>query len=641
MKKILSLFLAVYTVFSLCACGGENTVSQTSDTEEISTASHDELLIKDKILGGIVGQMAGAVYGADKDFYYRGVLMPESELPEFSALNINNGFLYSQLYEELTLLSVMETNGFESTMEQYGSAFAATEYALEHAGEQARINLLGGISPTDSGSYLYNYHCEDTDWTVKSEFLGYVCPGDPYMAAHKAYEIGHMYCYGDGVYGGVFVSALNSAAFTAKDINSAVDIALMTIPEDSELKSVLNTVLYRYESGKSFEDTWNYVQLTWGNDDRCPDNFQTDANNDVKLNCAYVLLGLLYGKGDMVNTARYTLRCGQNTAGNTSCALGVLGVMNGYEKLPEIYKKTLNSQNTFSYSKYTVGGYADAAYKVYASRNARFPVTDLPTPVPFEQWKEAPTVFLNIVTQDDKVYLDITAYSVPGIATTLIDFGDGFATHEPVSVYRYGKTGDYTVTVTVTDSQGNFSTVSKAVSVTQAASLDMPELEEYCNLAPLSVAVCSEMHPIGNGNKDIYVICDGISAGNEEQAFDTYAGYMNRHIEYVGYLFTYPCTVDKIVFTEGMHLENGGWFSDGDITVQLLVNGVWTDIDFRIFPQYPNGTVSTDFGEDFEAYTFTFNKTPCHGVRVIGTAGGTAGFISVAELEVYGQRIIG
>ena len=108
----------------------------------------------------------------------------------------------------------------------------------------------------------------------------------------------------------------------------------------------------------------------------------------------------------------------------------------------------------------------------------------------------------------------------------------------------------------------------------------------------------------------------------------------------MGYLFDKTYEVDKVIFTEGMNFDNGGWFANGDVAVQALINGTWTDISkVKVSPKYPAGNLQSDFGAQFEEYVFTFNKIECQGIRIIGTAGGSAGFISVSELAVMGNEI--
>ena len=259
MKKLFSIILLVFLCFSVFGCA-DNEVSDISDISEDTFDPNAEGIysdeeIYDKILGGWVGQMAGVVYGADVEFHYRGEIMPEEDVVDFSNLNINNAFWQDDLYVEMTFLKVMEENGFDATIDLFGEAFAKTEYPLDHANKQARENLIKGISATESGHYSNNLHCEDIDWQIESDFIGLICGGDPQKAADRAYELGHMICYGDGVYGGVFVAAVTAAAFTEDDIGDAVMIALNTIPKDTEFRTVMDQVVAQYEKGKKWDNS--------------------------------------------------------------------------------------------------------------------------------------------------------------------------------------------------------------------------------------------------------------------------------------------------------------------------------------------------------------------------------------------------
>lgn len=651
MKKLFSLILVAVLCLSVfgCADNEESNISDISvdtfDPDAEGIYSDEE--IYDKLLGGWVGQMAGVVYGADVEFLYRGEIMPEEDVVDFSTLNINNAFWQDDLYVEMTFLKVMEENGFDCAIDLFGEAFAQTEYPLDHANKQARENLQNGIPATESGHYSNNLHCEDIDWQIESDFIGLICGGDPQKAAERAYELGHMICYGDGVYGGVFVAAVTAAAFTAENIDDAVNIALEAIPEDTEFRTVMEQVVEQHENGKTWEECWAVIEEKWGKDDRCISYAPYDSNIDAKLNAAYVLMGLLYGDGDFEKSLTVALRCGQDNDCNSSTVGGVLGVLLGYDAIPEKYKTNVELNGTvFSFTQYNLSGAVDATAKLLKERltSPREGYWEIfggtATAVPAEQWPEAPAAAFLVTAEKDMVALNITAYSVPGIASTVIDFGDGFVTHENVAGYRYSAAGDYTVTCTITDIQGNSTVLTQDVVITDVAERDKTLVGTYRNIAAVMVPVCSVTAPTGTGNKNIYIINNEASGVNLNTQYDTYNGYLNAHKDYVGYLFTTSCEVDTVVFTEGMNFDNGGWFANGDITVQALINGTWTDMKTKVSPKYPVGNTQEDFGEDFEEYTFTFDPVICDGIRIIGTAGGSAGFVSVSELAVMGAEVV-
>lgn len=143
--------------------------------------------------------------------------------------------------------------------------------------------------------------------------------------------------------------------------------------------------------------------------------------------------------------------------------------------------------------------------------------------------------------------------------------------------------------------------------------------------------------PIGGGNKDLAIIQDGILEGNDHQQYDTYCGRTGAGEDFVGYTFPKPYTVKEFVFTEGKHFNNGGWFEMGMVRIEILKNGEWIEVESTSDPEYPAGLSVDDYGDWFETYTFTIDPVECDGIRIAGMAGGSASFISVAEVQVLAE----
>ena len=76
---------------------------------------------------------------------------------------------------------------------------------------------------------------------------------------------------GDGWYGGVFVSALYSLAFTTNDVSQIVEQALITIPEGTKFHNCIADVINWYkENPDDWQATWFELQKKWNNDVGCP-----------------------------------------------------------------------------------------------------------------------------------------------------------------------------------------------------------------------------------------------------------------------------------------------------------------------------------------------------------------------------------
>ncbi len=96
--------------------------------------------------------------------------------------------------------------------------FAHEDYKLWHANQAARYNILNGIMPPASGHWMNNPHADDIDFQIEADFAGMMTPGMTNTGSEFCDRIGHIMNYGDGWYGGVFISALYSLAYTSDDV---------------------------------------------------------------------------------------------------------------------------------------------------------------------------------------------------------------------------------------------------------------------------------------------------------------------------------------------------------------------------------------------------------------------------------------
>ena len=87
---------------------------------------------------------------------------------------------------------------------------------------------------------------------------------------------------------------------------------------------------------KQYPDDWKRawfeIQKKWAEDVGCADGVFAAFDIDARLNAAYVVLGLLYGQGDMTRTISIATRAGQDSDCNPSSAAGILGAIIGYSR---------------------------------------------------------------------------------------------------------------------------------------------------------------------------------------------------------------------------------------------------------------------------------------------------------------------
>ncbi len=163
--------------------------------------------------------------------------------------------------------------------------------------------------------------------------------------------------YGDGLYGGQFVGAMYAEAFFETDITKIIQAGLSCIPSESQYAETIQDVLYWYkENPDDWERTWQLIEEKYNlNPDyrkfSC-NGTATDFNIDAKLNGAYIVMGLLYGEGNMDNTIIVSMRCGMDSDCNPSNAAGILATSLGFENLPEKYRTGIDNTTKFSYTAY-------------------------------------------------------------------------------------------------------------------------------------------------------------------------------------------------------------------------------------------------------------------------------------------------
>ena len=309
----------------------------------------------DKMKGGWAGEMIGVSFGAPVEFRAAGKI-DEGELPAWTPDRVGNSIGQDDIYVELSFLEAIEKYGLDITNEQMGKSYAATEFGLWHANKQGRENCRNGIMPPDSGSPKYNPHYCDIDFQIDADIFGLINPGLPRSSNAICDKFGRMINYGDGLYGGMFVAAMYTQAFFEKDVQKIVRQGLRAIPTWSVYAQTIRDVIrWHNENPEDWRATWRRVQDKWASHPSGYCSSSSAFNIDANLNGAYVVIGLLYGDGDLAKTMEIATRCGQDSDCNPANAAGILCTALGYSGIPEEYKSGIPgiSDEQFRNVKYT------------------------------------------------------------------------------------------------------------------------------------------------------------------------------------------------------------------------------------------------------------------------------------------------
>ncbi len=333
---------------------------QQDYTAEISLAA-----LRDKIRGGWAGQMIGVSYGFSTEFAYRERIIPENELPTWQSEMVGEALNQDDLYVDITFAQVLDEVGLDATSEDFADLFREAKYPLWHANLSARRALRRGVPAHLSGTPRYNLHANDIDFQIEADFIGLMSPGMPQASNDLSLRAGRVMNYGDGIYGGMFISAMYAAAFFNQDVEQIVRLGLAALPQESDYARVIRDVLNWWQtSPDNWEAVWDKIHVNWNHGEMCPEGALQTFNIDAKINGAFVVLGLLYGNGNFEKTMLVASRAGQDSDCNPSSALGILGVVKGYTKIPSEFTAGIDAiaNEKFLYTNYSFNEIVESTY---------------------------------------------------------------------------------------------------------------------------------------------------------------------------------------------------------------------------------------------------------------------------------------
>lgn len=319
--------------------------------------------LRDKIAGGWVGQMIGVSYGAPTEFHYRNQMIPVDKLPVWKPEMIANSLEQDDLYVDMTFAKVLDEKGLDATTADFGSMFRQAKYQLWHANLASRRALRRDVPASLAGTPKYNAHFNDIDFQIESDFIGLMAPGQFQSSTDICLRAGRVMNQGDGIYGGIFVSAMYAAAFFESNPVKIVETGLAAVPSQSLFAKTIAATLEGYRKNPNdWTKTWQLLEDNFNNREQCPEGALRPFNIDARLNAAYIVIGLLYGRGDFEQTLILATRCGQDSDCNPSSACGVLGVVLGYDQVPTQFKSGIAAirEKKFSFTEFTFDSIVDS-----------------------------------------------------------------------------------------------------------------------------------------------------------------------------------------------------------------------------------------------------------------------------------------
>lgn len=189
--------------------------------------------------------------------------------------------------------------------------FGPDEYGV------ALHNLQNRIFAPLSGTYENKFH-NGMGGAIRSELWAALAPGNPALAVSFAKTDASIDHCGSGISGSVFLTAVESAAYTEKETERLIETGLSFVKNDARFYSAIrDTVKWWRDTGDLFETREKI--LTY---------YKSDNWSDVTVNVCFIVLAWLAGNGDFGKTICNAVNCGYDADCTAASVGSIMGIIN-------------------------------------------------------------------------------------------------------------------------------------------------------------------------------------------------------------------------------------------------------------------------------------------------------------------------
>ena len=279
----------------------------------------------DKVLAGWIGKSMGGVIGAP--FENHKIFGQETEDNIWpKALTIND-----DLDIQVVWLEAMQERGLYLSSRDLAEFWQDRCYHNYCEFGIYLNNVQRGIAPPLSGTWNNAFYVESEGCPIRSEIWGFVCPGNPQLAADYACLDAQLDHGGISVKIEQFLSAAAAWAFVTDDLDDILKAGLSVIPPSSKVAQVVKEVRIICQKYPKAYDAWRIIIRRYG--DR-------DASKAI-TNLAIKLMALFLGEADFKKTICICVNCGWDTDSTNATVGALLGAMYGTRCLPSDWLEKL------------------------------------------------------------------------------------------------------------------------------------------------------------------------------------------------------------------------------------------------------------------------------------------------------------
>lgn len=327
-------------------------------------AELDEKHYQERLEGALLSRFAGCTLGAIVEFWnvkdmedwanYIGDTFPpvdywskiknppelrygKSPCAAYTRDGLNGVPVDDDITYTLLGLLIAEDFGVDFTTDDVGKAWLEyLPYACT-AEDIALRNLKAGVPAMKAGE-IDNPYCQWIGADIRSDPWAYIAPAYPEKAAAMAYHDAYISHRRNGIYGEMFFSAAQSAAFAVDNAVDALKIGLTEIPKCCNL---YKDVEWALEAGKEIK---NYKEARLAVEEHFKGMSGVHTNNNACL----TIFGLMIGGNDVTKVISETVAMGMDNDCTAATAGSIVGAIVGKKGVPVHWYKSFNN-TVYSY----------------------------------------------------------------------------------------------------------------------------------------------------------------------------------------------------------------------------------------------------------------------------------------------------
>ncbi|MDN5276333.1 MAG: hypothetical protein PWR01_298 [Clostridiales bacterium] len=225
-------------------------------------------------------------------------------------------------------LLIVEEYGKDFTTEDVAKAWKKYLPMAYTAEDIALKNIKAGISAYQAADKS-NPYCQWIGASIRSDPWAYMAPGYPEKAAEMAYRDAYLSHRRNGIYGEMFFSAAQAAAFEVDNCVDAIKIGLTEIPSDCLLAQAVRWALEEAKNIKDYRDARQAVD----------ERFKGMSSVHTINNACLTIFGLIIGGTDVTKVLSQTVAMGLDNDCTAATAGSIVGAIVGKKGIPEHWYK--------------------------------------------------------------------------------------------------------------------------------------------------------------------------------------------------------------------------------------------------------------------------------------------------------------